>query len=73
MVNNLDETTTTDVWVMLGLPGGGTYGPVKQLNDVELDANELKISPGVTQDIDDQAPSGVYNYIAYCGLYPAIK
>ncbi len=72
LTNNLNQPTSTDVWVMLNVPGYGTYGPVQQINNVPLGPNQTLNYPGVTQHIPGFAPTGVYDYIAYCGDYPNV-
>jgi hypothetical protein len=71
LTNNLNEPTTTDVWVMVEVPGYGMYGPVQTLLDLPLNANQVVSRMNITQDVPNFAPPGIYNYIAYCGDYPS--
>ncbi|MBD3232177.1 MAG: T9SS type A sorting domain-containing protein [candidate division Zixibacteria bacterium] len=68
--NNTDSPTSTDVWVMVGTPNQGLYGPVQQANNISLAPNQTLSYPGVVQNIPNFAPIGEYEYIAYCGDYP---
>ncbi|MBD3170318.1 MAG: T9SS type A sorting domain-containing protein, partial [candidate division Zixibacteria bacterium] len=71
--NNTDQTQIVDVWVMLGLPGGANYGPIKSFYNVSLSPYQNITAPNVRQDIPSYAPLGTYDYIAYCGDYPSSK
>ena len=70
LTNNLGSPTTTDVWVMINVPGYGMYGPVMQVNNVPLAANQTISYPNISQYIPTYAPVGSYTYYAYCGAYP---
>ncbi len=70
LTNNTAQSQTTDVWIMLDVPGYGMYGPLNQYNNVSLSPNQTITVPGVTQDIPTYAPLGTYDYISYCGDYP---
>ena len=59
---------TTDVWVMLGLPGGAQYGPLWLFQNIPLSSWQY-ISAHLNQAIPGFAPQGTYDYIAYCGVY----
>lgn len=61
-----------DVWIMLDVPGIGQYGPIMRFNNLSLAPDQIISSPGVRQDIPIFAPLGVYDYIAYCGIYEDI-
>ncbi|MBD3232635.1 MAG: T9SS type A sorting domain-containing protein [candidate division Zixibacteria bacterium] len=71
--NNTNQMMTSDVWVNLILPDGNLYGPIKQFNDVPLDAQEEIIISNVNQNIPMYAPSGIYGYRAFCGEFPDMK
>ena len=71
-VVNLEPVPATfDVWSMVTLPNGSTYGPIINLQNYTMGV-------GVTADRDrDQgvpanAPSGNYMYDAYVGSYPDV-
>jgi len=70
--NNMNMSTTTDLWVMTRLPSGGMYGPLQQINDIQLDPFETMTSPGARQDIPSSSALGLYDYIAFVGEYPNI-
>ncbi|MBD3168926.1 MAG: T9SS type A sorting domain-containing protein [candidate division Zixibacteria bacterium] len=71
--NTTDDYQLTDVWVMLGLPGGAQYGPVQQFNNVWLNPGQTITVNNVRQDVPVYAPLGTYDYISYCGDYPSSK
>jgi hypothetical protein len=57
------------VWCDVTLPNGSSYGPV--LGPVNLTLNSgVSIARDRTQVVPGTAPSGVYSYHAYAGLYP---
>ncbi|MBD3170436.1 MAG: S8 family serine peptidase [candidate division Zixibacteria bacterium] len=70
--SNSDQTQSVDVWVMLGLPGGSTYGPIQQFNNINLNPFQEIIIWNVQQYVPTYAPVGVYDYIANCGDYPSV-
>ncbi|MBD3169239.1 MAG: T9SS type A sorting domain-containing protein [candidate division Zixibacteria bacterium] len=73
ILSNLsDEYQTSDVWIMLELPGGSAYGPLQRFNNVQLAPMQTISVPNVTQHIPIFAPPGTYDYIAYCGDYPDV-
>jgi hypothetical protein len=59
-----------DVWIMLRLPNGATYGPLQRFDDIRLSPHDTIIVNNVTQSVPLIAPLGFYDYIAYCGRYP---
>jgi WD40 repeat protein len=69
--NNTNEVQTTDVWIMVDIPGYGLYGPIRQYDDIVLDPHEVINVPGVREHIPQKAPLGMYEYIAYYGEYPS--
>jgi hypothetical protein len=71
LINNTDQPQTTDVWIMVGLPQGGQFGPLQQFNNIPLPPFDTLIAPGARQNIPLAAPLGTYDYIAYCGDYPS--
>jgi hypothetical protein len=71
LTNNQGFSTTTDSWIMVDVPGFGMYGPVFQVDDMPLSAGQTRMRTGIFQNIPGGAPSGLYNYIAYCGEFPS--
>ncbi|MBD3168427.1 MAG: T9SS type A sorting domain-containing protein, partial [candidate division Zixibacteria bacterium] len=70
--SNSDQTQTTDVWIMLDVPGIGEYGPVQQFNNITLQPFQQLIAWSVAQYVPAFAPNGIYDYLGYCGDYPSI-
>jgi hypothetical protein len=70
VTNNTEDPQTTDIWVMAVGPLEGVYGPFKEFYDFPLDPGQSR-SAHFNQHVHGQAPLGFYNYIAYCGDYPA--
>ncbi|GEM_PF-3119147 len=70
LINNTNDPQTTDVWIMLNVPNYGMYGPVNQYNDIPLSGGESLVYTGISQYVPTYAPTGEYEYIAYCGDYP---
>jgi hypothetical protein len=68
--NNTANNLTGDVWIMLDVPGIGTYGPIERYNNIHLAPNQSITVTGIRQNIPGFAPLGVYDYIAYGGNYP---
>lgn len=70
--NNLEVTVRGDLWVMVDLPGGGQYGPVKIYENIRL-GPFAGISAVRDQRVGSGVPPGVYTYKAYVGDYPEVK
>jgi bacillopeptidase F len=70
LVNMSNKTVYSDAWIMVDVPGYGLYGPVFMLDDVRIPASQTLSRTDIIQSIPLQAPPGLYNYIAYAGLYP---
>jgi hypothetical protein len=70
VTNNSEDPLTTDLWVMAAGPLDGVYGPFRVFYDVPLDSGQSR-SAHFNQRVRRHAPSGFYNYIAYCGDYPS--
>lgn len=70
IMNNTDRTQTIDVWLMLRLPSGYIYGPLRRFNDVMISPYDTISVDGIRQHVPGYAPLGLYDYIAYCGDYP---
>ncbi|MBU0518150.1 T9SS type A sorting domain-containing protein [bacterium] len=69
IANNETTAEIFDVWTNVSLPGGGSYGPIINVNNFN--------APGLwtgnrdrTQAVPDYAPAGMYAYNAYVGVYP---
>jgi hypothetical protein len=73
LFNNTDQQQYTDVWIMLVLPTGPWYGPVRQWYNIPLAANDSLIDSDARQWIPWYALTGEYEYWAYCGDYPSAK
>jgi len=70
LTNNTDQSITTDVWIIVNVPGAGVFGPLLKYNNVQLDPSQVLTVPGLTQDIPPKAPPGTYDYVAQWGEYP---
>jgi hypothetical protein len=68
--NNTSDPQTVDAWVMVTLPNGDPYGPVKMLDNKRLSPNQVITRTGIRQMVHPLAPPGDYLYTAYCGEYP---
>jgi hypothetical protein len=68
--NNTPNDLAGDLWIMLNVPGIGSYGPIERINNIHLAAHQTVTIDGIRQDIPGFAPIGVYDYIACCGYYP---
>jgi len=51
-------------------PEKAVYGPFKEFYDIPLDPSQSRFRQ-LNQRVVNLAPLGFYNYIAYCGDYPA--
>jgi hypothetical protein len=70
LTNNTEDPQITDAWTMAVGPLEGVYGPFKEFYDFPLDPGETH-SAHFYQRVPNLAPLGFYDYIAYCGDYPA--
>jgi len=70
ITNNTEAPKSVDVWTMANGPGKDVYGPFKLFSGIQLDAYQSR-SAHFNQRVPNLAPSGFYDYIAYCGDYPA--
>lgn len=70
IANNTGQSRITDVWLMLTLPNGNSYGPVDRYNNFRLNPYQSVSIQGIRQDVPNYAPIGSYDYISYCGDYP---
>jgi hypothetical protein len=68
--NNYENAIEGEVWIMLTLPNGNSYGPIRRYRHVPLDPDEIIYVESVVQDVPAFAPAGDYVYRAYAGLYP---
>ncbi|MBD3169378.1 MAG: T9SS type A sorting domain-containing protein [candidate division Zixibacteria bacterium] len=73
LINNTGNQTTGGVWTMVKAPWGTYYGPTLQIGGVPLAPFQSLSVPNVVQTIPAGAPSGVYEYISYAGIYPSVK
>ncbi|MCP4634822.1 MAG: T9SS type A sorting domain-containing protein [candidate division Zixibacteria bacterium] len=71
ITNNTGSHTVYDGWTMVGLPGGGMYGPVVQ-GTLGINAGQTQIFYA-SQDIPMSAAPGNYSYHAYVGDYPSTQ
>ncbi|MBD3169770.1 MAG: T9SS type A sorting domain-containing protein [candidate division Zixibacteria bacterium] len=70
-IENLsDSQQNVDVWVMLKLPGGNIYGPVKEFHNLNLNPGQQLTAWNAVQDVPSFAPLGTYDYISHVGQYP---
>ncbi|MBD3233664.1 MAG: S8 family serine peptidase [candidate division Zixibacteria bacterium] len=69
--NTTDQYQTTDVWIMIDVPGYGMFGPVLRYNNLTLAPNQTLNVYNVNQNVPAYAPAGMYEYISYCGDYPS--
>ncbi len=60
---------TGDIWCMITLPAGTSYGPVLGPVNVNMPAG-WSSNRDRTQNVPGSAPAGDYTYHAYVGLYP---
>jgi len=67
--NDTPVPQAIDVWIMLDVPGIGSYGPISRYNNVPLAPNQVIWSGAVRQNIPSFAPLGDYQYYAICGDY----
>jgi hypothetical protein len=68
ITNNEETSRLIYGWIMVTLPGGKEYGPVKGPVSFTLPSGET-ISRDLTQDVPAGAPPGEYIFTAYCGFY----
>ncbi|MBD3234181.1 MAG: T9SS type A sorting domain-containing protein [candidate division Zixibacteria bacterium] len=68
IANPSDEPIFTDVWV--GVNYEGDFYEVNSFEYIPLTPNE-SMSAHLNQMVPNYAPSGSYEYISYCGDYPA--
>ncbi|MBD3234113.1 MAG: T9SS type A sorting domain-containing protein [candidate division Zixibacteria bacterium] len=67
ITNNTDEPVTTDIWV--GVIYQESFFRLMYFNNVPLNPNQT-INGHFNQSVPNYAPSGTYQYAAYCGEYP---
>ncbi|MCP4632816.1 MAG: T9SS type A sorting domain-containing protein [candidate division Zixibacteria bacterium] len=72
VTNNTDQIQFVDVAVFLILPNMQSYGPIQVFYNIPLDPYEVYTDENATQYIPSNAMLGDYQYIAYCGDYPAV-
>ncbi len=72
LTNNTEDPQMVDCWTMAAGPldGGGVYGPFRIFYDILLNPGQTR-SAHFTQRVHNNAPVGIYNYIAYSGDYPS--
>ncbi|MBD3169546.1 MAG: DUF362 domain-containing protein [candidate division Zixibacteria bacterium] len=72
--NNGNEILQGDVWIMVrNHQFDEYYGPMSRYNNIQLQAYENLIIDGIIQNVPYYAPLGMYDYIAYAGIYPIVK
>jgi hypothetical protein len=71
VTNNTSTSQRVDLWVMVTLPNGDPYGPVKQFSNVPFRPNQVRTKTDIRQNVSSLAPPGDYVYTAYCGDYPS--
>jgi hypothetical protein len=70
--NSADEPQTTDVWIMVGFPGGPERGPIELYSSINLNPGQVVQVDNIRQDVPGIIPAGTYEYIAYSGFYPDV-
>jgi len=68
--NNSASSQTFQIWNLLNLPNGNTFGPTIGPKNVTL-ATGQSLSRSFTQNIPAGAPAGQYTYNFYVGTYPS--
>jgi len=71
IANNTSDPQRVDLWVMVTLPNGNPYGPLKRYNGVPLTPHQTRTRTDIRQNVSGLAPPGVYTYTANCGDYPS--
>jgi Secretion system C-terminal sorting domain len=69
VTNTTDNLITTQAWTEAILPNGNTYGPILQLPNFNLPANNTIVRTLIL-DVPAAAPGGSYSYVAKIGTYP---
>ncbi|MBD3234045.1 MAG: T9SS type A sorting domain-containing protein [candidate division Zixibacteria bacterium] len=69
LTNGGADPITTDVWLMLIVPGYGEYGPLRTFQDIYLNSGQI-INAHFNQIVPNFAPTGAYDYISNAGDYP---
>ncbi|RJP81436.1 MAG: T9SS C-terminal target domain-containing protein [Candidatus Zixiibacteriota bacterium] len=72
LINHEAAVVTCHSWVMVQLPGGGSYGPVLGPLSLSLPGS-ASITRLRTQNVPGSAPPGEYMYTAHVGIYPTTK
>ena len=69
-IENLESTTAVfDVWIDVTLPSSAIFGPVINVQGVQIAANQT-IDRDKSQNVPAGAPDGAYFYNGYVGNYP---
>ena len=69
LVNRLDDPQITEAWTVARHEDGTLYDPVEVYPPISLDPQEA-VTYDLIQDVRQTAPTGLYDFIAYCGTYP---
>lgn len=64
--NNTQNPVPYDVWIVIILPNGVTYGPVISRTDLVMPGNG-SLSRELTQTVPAGAPQGIYTYLVRTG------
>jgi|GEM_PF-2386287 len=70
-VNNTQQQQSIDVWTNVTLPNGFSYGPIINVQDLNM-AGGQSIDRNRVQLVPASAPPGLYVYHAYIGTYPTV-
>ncbi len=70
VTNHCGITRFTDIWTMVKLPNGNSFGPILLYQGVPFTADRVA-NRTVTHDVMGKAPAGTYTYRVYCGDYPS--
>ena len=71
LVNNGPLPAEVDVWTMAAGPFREIFGPFMLFYDVQVPPGD-SITGHLEQRVPGRAPSGLFDYIAFCGEYPDI-
>jgi hypothetical protein len=70
VTNTTGGALTYDGWLMLNVPGYGMYGPLAQVNNLNIPAGATQFYQ-LEQAVPGFAPLGIYTYYSYVGDYPS--
>ncbi|MBD3169921.1 MAG: T9SS type A sorting domain-containing protein [candidate division Zixibacteria bacterium] len=71
--NNIDIQMTGDVWVTVFNREYNYSHLVEVYHDIPISPNQRIVISDIIQQVPVWAPPGMYDYIAYAGIYPSVK